>query len=161
MKTNYRPGDKVKILRDGLLNNLPGTVLSFNPDTTFRPICVILDGNLGTWQMFPNEVEFLGKGDKADISNKANEAVDHEIKAVKPLKSNKGISSQKTPKKPVKALKMIIHGDSTIITEPSTNNKLENLEVVTADKAKRGRKPSAKVKEVKVKRPYNKKVKTV
>lgn len=66
MKTNYKPTDKVIINKPGSkMDSLPGTVLSNGSGTNFKPLSVVLDNNLGTWQFTYAEVMPV-KGEKEE-----------------------------------------------------------------------------------------------
>lgn len=58
---NYQIGDSVTIIKAGMFKDLPGKVLSNNTETIFKPLSVILDNGLGTWQYAYDEVALTGK----------------------------------------------------------------------------------------------------
>lgn len=114
VKSDYKVGDSISVIKAGMFQGLSGSILSNNTETIFKPLSVILHKDLGTWQFSYADVEPLGK-DK-------------------------------------------LKGDHKII-EPNSENKIDNLEVVTKP-AKRGYKKRDKnkpIKEDKPKRKYTKK----
>lgn len=114
-KKDYKISDKVNITKMGMFYGLIGSILTNNSDTGFKPLSVMLDNNLGVWQMNYEDVEPIGKQKSVKVDHK--------------------------------------------ITEPEAGNKVENLTVATKTE-KRSYKKRGVVKEVKVKRSYNRKVKS-
>lgn len=62
MKSNYKTTDKVIVTnKSHFASGLPGTVLSNNTDTKFKPLSIILDNGLGSWMFNYSDVELIGK----------------------------------------------------------------------------------------------------
>lgn len=69
IKTDFKVGDAVSVIKPGMFEGLPGSILSNNKETIFKPLSVILLNNLGTWQFSYADVEPLGK-DKLKVDHK-------------------------------------------------------------------------------------------
>lgn len=93
MKKDYKTNDKVVITKEGMFKDLTGTILTHNTDTGFKPLNVILDNNLGSWQ--------YDYADVAPIGKEKSIKIDHKI--VEPEASNKlenlTVATTEKPKK--------------------------------------------------------------
>lgn len=130
MKTNFKIGDTVKVIKSGILNDLEGDILSINPDNK-RPVTII-SKTAGSWSFTFDEVLLIGK---------ANTGADDSFKPVQTPKEKDGVTPSPKQKVAIRALK-----------------SAKNKDVATT-KEKRPYKKRGEAKEVKVKRQYNKKPK--
>lgn len=60
MKKDYKISEKISVIKIGMFHGLSGVILSNNKDTGFKPLSIILDNNLGVWQMNYEDVEPFG-----------------------------------------------------------------------------------------------------
>lgn len=65
MKTNYKPGDKIRVTKPGMFLGLEGKVETNNTATTFKPLLVDLNPN-GSWSFNYEDIVSLGKENALD-----------------------------------------------------------------------------------------------
>lgn len=136
MKTNYKPGDKIRVTKPGMFLGLEGKVETNNTATTFKPLLVDLNPN-GSWSFNYADVVAVGN-DKLIVDINANFK-----KRV--VKKADGIVSSAAPPTLEKDM------------ETFQQSKAEKLIIVEHDKPKRAY--NRKAKPVKQKRKYTKKQK--
>lgn len=108
MKKDYKTGDSITVIKPGMFKDLPGTILSNNTDTQFKPLSIILLNGLGTWQMNYEDVTPTGKEKpsfKADVmpweQPEKKDSIDNLTVATKPAKrpySKRGDKAKKEVK---------------------------------------------------------------